>query len=114
MATTIKHPDGIVTTVAMTATGAQAITIVNDGHTLIDGATVEATGNRTVNLTVGSEITKGATLLITNKTNGTETLTHGTIITAPVITGSAGKTTSQAFTYDGAAFLPDGAKIQID
>ncbi len=111
---TIEHPTGSATTSTMSATGTQAVTINNDGMTLIDGATTEATSNRTIDLTINGELTTGARLLITNKTNGTETLTHGTNITAPVITGSAGKTTSQGFTYNGTAFLPDGAKIQID
>ena len=97
----------------MNATGAQAVTITSD-VTIIDGVTTEATGNRTINLTINSNVRAGARLQVRNKTNGTETLTHGTLITGPVITGSAGKTTSQSFTFDGTDFLPDGAKIQID
>ncbi len=120
---TVYRPDGTsviedaqyggAATFEMTATSTQAVTIDNQ-VTIIDGATVEATANRTVNLTIDATVVPGATLLITNQTNGTETLTHGTGITAPVITGSAGKNTTQAFMYDGTVFFPAGAKIQID
>ena len=111
--TDIKHPFGAADSQAMTAVGTQAFTIT-DNMTVIDGATVEATGNRTIDITASAELKAGARLLVKNKTNATETLTHGTNITAPIITGFAGKTTTQGFTFDGTTFLPDGAKIQID
>ena len=98
---------------AMTATGAQAVTIANQG-TIIDGVTVEATGNRTLNLTINSDIVAGATLLVQSKSNATETLTFGTSITSAVITGVAGKTVNQLFIYNGTAFVAAGAKQQID
>ena len=110
----IRFPFGIVNTaLLMTATGAQALTIKN-GHTRIDGVATEATGNRTVDITADSELVEGATIHVLSKSNGTETLTVGTLITAPVITGAAGKTNSQRFTYDGTTFMPDGLQVQID
>jgi len=109
----IKHPFGAAATLPLSATGAQALTIDND-LTVIDGVTTEATGNRTLNLTVDSEIKAGAKILMKSKTNGTETTIFGTGITAPTITGVAGKTKTQQFTYDGTAFLPDGTSVQID
>ena len=109
----IKSPFGAGTEVTMTATGAQAFTI-NDEFTLVDGVTVEATAARTLNLTLNSELAAGARLLVISKTNATETLTFGTGITSAVITGVTGKTMSQAFTFNGTAFMPDGAKQQID
>ncbi len=98
---------------ALTATGAQALTIGNQ-FTIVDGVTTEATGNRTLNLTIDSEVRKGAKLFVKSKTNGTETTIFGTGITSVTITGVAGKTKTQSFTYDGSVFLPDGTAVQID
>jgi len=97
---------------ALTATGTQAVT-VSAFTTVINGVTTQATGNRTLNLTVTGTPT-GAVLLVKSKTAATETLTYGTGITAPVITGVAGKTMTQAFIFDGTAFLATGAHVQID
>ena len=109
----IRYPFGAAKTLVNAATGTQAHTIEN-GLTIIDGVTTEATGNLTLNLTIDTEVPAGAKINIKQKTNGTETFTFGTGITAPVVTGAAGKTWSQSFTYDGTTFHPDGAKIQID
>ncbi|MBA7700397.1 hypothetical protein ES703_109111 [subsurface metagenome] len=99
-------------TSAMSATGTQAITITAF-TTFIDGVTTQATGNRTLNLTVTGAPT-GAILLISHKTAASQTLTHGTNITAPVVTGEAGKTMTQAFIFNGTAFLPTGTHVKID
>lgn len=109
----VRFPFGAGKVEALTATGAQAITIV-DTLTIIDGVTVEATGNRTINLTIDSEVLIGSLLLVKSKTNATETTIFGTNITAPTITGVAGKTKDQLFVYDGSAFVAAGAEIQID
>ena len=109
----IKHPLGLADEKTMSATGTQAITI-NDDFTVIDGETTEATGNRTIDLTINSEITSGARILMKSKTNASETTIFGTKIISATITGSAGKIKSQGFTYDGANFLPDGTAQQID
>jgi hypothetical protein len=109
----IKHPFGPAKSVALTATGAQAITIA-DQFTIIDGVTVEATGNRTINLTIDDQVEAGAVILLQSKTNGTETTVLGTNITAPTITGVAGKTHTQLFVYNGTAFVASGADQQID
>jgi hypothetical protein len=98
---------------ALTATGAQAITI-SDQLTFIDGVTVQATGNRTLNLTVSSGVKAGAMLHLLSKTNGTETTTMGTGIDGATITGVAGKTFSQVFIYNGTTFFPCGTANQID
>ena len=111
--TQIKWPFGEADSKELTATGAQALTI-DDNMTIIDGTTVEATGNRTLNLTIDSEVKAGAKLLLKSKTNGTETTIFGTGITSVTITGVAGKTKTQGFTYDGTVFLPDGTSVQID
>jgi len=110
---TIRSPFGTPETIALTATGAQAVTITNDS-TIIDGVTVEATGNRTINLTIGTDVNIGAQILVQSKTNGTETTIFGTGITTATITGVAGKTINQLFMYNGTAFVAAGADQQID
>jgi len=110
----IKYPFGNAdTSLAMTATGVQAFTIESN-LTIIDGVTVEATGNRTINLTIGSEVAAGALLLVRNQTNATETLTFGTGITAPVQTGVAGTIHNQLFMYNGTGFEAVAADQQIN
>jgi hypothetical protein len=109
----VRFPFAAAKVEALSATGAQAIAVV-DTLTIIDGVSVEATGNRTINLTIDSEVIVGALLLVKSKTNGTETTIFGTGITAPTITGVAGKTKDQLFIYDGSAFVAAGAEIQID
>lgn len=110
---TVKWPFGAASSATLSATGAQAIT-VKDNLTIIDGVTTEATGNRTLNLTLDAELEGGAMLLVQSKTNGTETTTFGTGITGPVITGVAGKTINATFIYNGTAFVQAGASVQID
>lgn len=109
----INYPFGLASTKVLTATGAQALTI-DDNMTIIDGVTVEATGNRTLDLTINLDLKAGARLFLKSKTNGTETTIFGTGITSATITGIAGKTMTQGFTFDGTVFLPDGLKQQID
>ena len=110
----VRNPFGTAdTSNAMTATGVQAFTITNS-LTIIDGVTVEATGNRTLNLTLSSELRAGDMLLVRNQTNGTETLTFGTGITAPVQTGVAGTIHNQLFMYNGTGFEATGADQQIN
>ena len=111
--TQIRYPFGLADTKELSNTGAQALAI-DDDFTIIDGVTVEGSGNRTLDLTVNSEVKAGAKLLLKAKTAGTQTTIFGTGITAPTITGVAGKTKTQGFTYDGTNFLPDGTSVQID
>ena len=111
--TQIKYPFGLADAKTLSATGAQAITI-DDNLTIIDGVSTQATGNRTLNLTINSEVKAGARILLKSKTNATETTIFGTGISSVTITGVAGKTKTQGFTYDGTNFLPDGTSVQID
>lgn len=104
---------GVATEVELSATGAQAITITAQ-HTLLDGYTVEATGNRTLNLTVDSEVKIGAVITVMSKTNGTETTIGGTSMTASTVTGVAGKTKCWQLVYDGTTFKAVSAAVQID
>jgi len=109
----LKFPMGEADVVALTAAGDQDITI-SDDMTILDGVTVEATADRTLNLTVGAGIEKGAKVFIKTKTNGTEDTIYGTGITSANLTGVAGKTFTQEWTFDGSVFLPTGEAEQID
>lgn len=109
----IKYPFGDAETATLTATGAQEISVV-DLFTIVDGVTTQATGNRTINLTIDGSVKKGATLVSFSKTAGTETTTFGTGMVGVTITGVAGKTFSTSFTYDGTSFKQTGASVQID
>lgn len=109
----LQAPWAGATVETMSATGAQAFTISNH-MTILDGVTTEATANRTINLTITSGLKKGAKILVKSKANASEDTIYGTSITSATVTGSAGKTYTHAFTYDGSVFLPDGAKQQID
>ena len=106
----IKYPFGACDVVTLSATGAQAITIT-DNVTIIDGVTTEATGNRTLNLTIASSVGAGALIYAKLKTNGTETTIAGTGMTFTTITGAAGKTKTKTFIYDGTAFLGTNEQI---
>lgn len=109
----IKSPFGAAEVIALTATGTQAVTITNQ-VTILDGATTQATGNRTVNLTINEFVTKGAIIVAKLKTAATQTTTFNSGITGPVMTGVAGKTKTALFVYDGSAFIQAGAEVQID
>lgn len=116
MATDVRFPFGDAkTNVALSATGAQALTI-SDTFTLIDGVTIEATGNRTLNLTFAADLIPGSRILVRSKTNATETTIFGTGITGATITGVAGTTINAEFVFISAAagFVQAGAEQQID
>lgn len=109
----LLYPFSEATTETLSATGSQAISIANN-MTILDGVTTIATGNRTIDLTIDDEINAGAKLFLKAKTTATETTIFGTNIDSATITGVAGKTFCQEFTYDGTIFLPTGTAVQID
>ena len=75
----------------------------------------ELSANKTLNIDIDSQVTAGAILHVKVKSNSTaRSLTLGTGITAPVLTGVAKKTKVQSFIYVGTEFLPLGASLQID
>ncbi len=114
MADEIKYPFGAADEQAMTATGAQALTIT-DQVTLVDGVTVESTGNRTINLTIGSEVKEGAIILVQSKSDASANdMIFGTGITGPTVTGVNTKTHNFLFMYNGTAFVQQGLSVQID
>lgn len=106
-------PSGLSTPIVITAAGGtQSYTIANNMSHVATIPTL--TANLTVSITVKSQVKPGAQLVLVIKTNGSETTTFSGSIIGPVVTGSAGKTWSQAFIYNGTNFYPQGAKIQID
>ena len=109
----IKWPFGPATVVALTATGAQDLTIVND-LTIIDGVTIPATGDRTLNITVGTGVSIGARLALRLKTAATESTIFGTAIDGASVVGVAGKTKTVEAVYNGATFDVIGTAGQID
>jgi hypothetical protein len=113
MAQKIKFPFGPATSVALSATGTQALTIDNM-LTVVDGVTTQATGNRTLNLTIDANVSAGARMFVKSKTNGSETTIFGTGMQGATITGTAGKTKCVEFVYDGTNFVEAGTPVQID
>lgn len=109
----VKYPFGAASEVALSATGAQAIEVVNQ-LTIVDGVTTQATGNRTLNLTIDEGVMKGAQLVVKTKTAATQTTIPGTGMSGKTITGVAGKTFTANYVYDGTNFVQVGLEAQID
>jgi hypothetical protein len=106
------YPFGDATALTIATSGTTAITVTNRSNYVASVPTL--TANITVSVTAGSRLKPGAEMLLTVKTTSTETTTFVGAIVAPVVTGVAGKTWSQAFIYNGTNFYPCGAKIQVD
>lgn len=108
----IKYPFGAAETQTLAYAATQEVTIWNQLTILVFAI---LTGDTTLNLTIDSQVTKGAEILvIVPATNNADDLTLGTGIDAPVIVGVATKTKTQKFTYDGTKFVANGAIVQID
>jgi len=110
--TTPKWPMGAATNITLGVGATNNITVGN-GLSYV-GSIPTLTANTTVSVTTGSTVKAGTILILTIKTTASETTTFTGAIVAPVVTGSAGKTWSQAFIYNGTNFYPCGAKIQVD
>lgn len=113
-AQSVKWPFGSATDMtSLTAAGGTVVVNITNQFTYM--ATVPTlTANATLSLTASSSVKPGAILLINVKTNGTETTALTGLLAAPTVTGSAGKTWSQGFIYNGTKFYPMGTKIQVD
>lgn len=108
----VNWPQGEADKQALAYAAAQAVTVKNM-MTILDFAIL--TGDTTLNLTIDSQVRKGARLLVkVPATNNADDLTLGAGIDAPIIVGVAGKTKTQEFVYDGTLFVPAGAVVQID
>jgi hypothetical protein len=109
----VRWPFGEASSVALSATGDQAIAVDND-LTVVDGVTTVATGARTINLTIPDDIKAGARLIVKTKTTGVEDTVFGTGCIAPTYAGVAGKTKVCELVYDGTQFVPVAVAFQID
>jgi len=89
-----------------------AVTI-NQSQTFLTPATL--TGAMTINLTINAQVTPGAEIILSATSDGTaRTITFGTGFTAPALAGVITKTLNQTFVYNGTAFVPKGASLQIN
>ena len=110
VAQNVQYPFGGISQRAVAYLATIAETIANE--TILDFAIL--TGNATLNLTIATGLPVGTKLHLKVPATATETLALGTAIDAPTIVGVAGKTKVQSFYYNGTAFLPMGAVVQID
>lgn len=108
----VLWPSGNATTFTVANTGTTSVTVSNNMTYVASVPTL--TANATLSLTAGTRLKAGAMVLVAVKTTSTETTTFVGQALAPVVTGVAGKTWSQAFIYNGSYFYPCGAKIQVD
>jgi len=106
----VKYPFGKADEQALTASGAQALTIF-DNLTMIDGDVVIATAARTLDLTLDADLEVGAKLVIRTRTTGTEDTVFGTGITGTTYAGVAGKIITKTATFDGTGFLVDNEQV---
>ncbi|RHR56600.1 hypothetical protein [Parabacteroides sp. AF17-28] len=109
----VKWPFGAATILLMTAVGAQVFDIVNN-LTIVDGSSVVATDNRTLDLTADPDLAPGARVIVKTTSTATEKLNPGTGVKGESITGVAGKTFVTEYVYDGSGFVQTGKSIQID
>ena len=108
-----KWPFGAAMIILLVAAGAQAIEISNT-LTILDGESVVSTGDRTLNLSIASDVEPGARLIVKNKTTGTESLIPGEGMRGTTVSGVAGKTKVVEYVYDGKKFIQTAAAVQID
>jgi len=109
----VRYPFGDASQLSLTASGSQELEIVNS-VTVVDGASVEASASRTINLAIDESVKLGDRILFKLKTAGTQETDFGTGIQAASIVGVAGKTKTIEFVFDGNVFVPTGAPAQID
>ena len=95
----VKWPFGAATILLMTAVGAQVFDIVNN-LTIVDGSSVVATDNRTLDLTADPDLAPGARVIVKTTSTATEKLNPGTGVKGESITGVAGKTFVTEYVYE--------------
>jgi len=89
-----------------------AVSVTNQ-VTILEPA--QMTGAMTINLTIDPGVRTGAKLYLKASSDTTaRDITFGTGFSAPVLAGVISKTKTIAFFYDGTAFLPCGAGLQIN
>ena len=109
-----KWPFGAATIILLAlAEGAIEIEIINN-LTIVDGENIVSTGDRTLNLSIASDVEPGARLIVKNKTTSTESLIPGNGMSGTTISGVSGKTKVVEYVYDGKNFIQTAAAVQID
>lgn len=109
----VRYPFGEASLESLSASGAQALDIVNS-VTVVDGETIQATANRTINLTIDESVKLGDQIHFKLKTSGTQNTIFGTGIKGADISGVAEKTKTVTAVFDGNEFVLSGAPTQID
>lgn len=90
-----------------------AVTITN--HVTFLSTAAAMTGAMTLNLTIDSQVKKGATLIVSLLSDATaRTLTFGTGMAVGTMAGVISKTKCITFVYNGTIFTTDSAGVQID
>jgi|GEM_PF-6297387 len=102
---TIRFPFGDADSFELTASGVQAIDIANNA-TIIDGASIAATGDRTINLTLDESLQAFSLILVKIATSTESKTIFGTGFSAPHFAGVVGESAQLLFIYDGTNFLP--------
>jgi hypothetical protein len=113
----VKLSTAIPATVAvLTAADATQTVVAGPDLTVVDGVTNAATAGRTINVTLNHNLIPWKSRLIaTTKADASNrTLTFGTNITAPALTGTALKTYVREFVFNGTAFIGTGGEVRID
>lgn len=111
---TIQYPFGAAETIALSATGAQALAISNN-LTIVDGVTVPDSNHRTLNATIDANVKAGAVIFVKTKSAATNNMIFGTGFTCPTFANITGaKTKCIMLVYDGTDFKPCAASFQID
>lgn len=108
----VRWPYGAASVEVLSDKGANDIQIVNT-LTIIDGASVVATGHRTLNIDVDPELEPGARLVVKSKSTAAETLIPGDGMKGEVIEGEAGKMAVAEYVYDGSVFIQTAKSILI-
>lgn len=86
--------------------------VIENRLTILDLDQLSA--NATLDLDISPEVPAGSFLVVIVPAAGTQTLTFGDGVEAPVITGVAGKTKVQQFIFTGVSFVATGTEVQID
>jgi hypothetical protein len=103
----IKYPFGPADNLLVGYAAAIAATIENNETVLTIG---QMTGGATLNLTIDSEMVRGANLTVKVSADGTgRVLTFGTGMTGNAYTVTANKSATLTFKYDGSTFVNTGA-----
>lgn len=110
----VNYPFGPATVIQLGATGETKVEVQN-ALTILDGATVQATGARTVNVAaIANNVPDGARIVLLHKSAATETMTFGTNMAGKQITGVSGKTFATELVLVNGKFYQTAEAVQVD